>query len=396
MALGQRQVVDLLCEIGNHLIEPFFLQTLSLPLVGPGLAVTITLNPSSPLPATQYLYPGALVVIGWHSSTNNAEVVSVIAVTGDNTFTANLQNTHAGGESVFSATFATQQPTDPVFTQSEIISYIAQAQNEFLTKVPLIFDFLPFQLLIIGQSYQALPTNTVIELERVAIESTPPSTTFQIASINRAGGIVTAILSSPSSADQWTPLLEILVLNVPDNSFNSQNNLPFLLETVSPDGLTLTWLQSTVDGVSAGGQVSRPIWTRLYESSQEQITLNSPWQSGLPGPTIPSAWFEDRQGIYGYGVYPQPPSNFWVELLASVRGSETLDLLDNLLVPDIFAYAIIWRTLSFCWAKAGIQRSPTMERFAKGKYDFYCMLADRFLRNQNKSGQASALMGGMF
>jgi hypothetical protein len=376
--LGQRQVVDLMVEVGLHLIEPYFLQTLAAP-IGPGSPSTIILNPASPLPATSYLYPGALIVVDWHQS--NAEVVSVIAVIDDDTFTANLLNAHAAGEQVFSATFPTQQPTDPIFTQSEIIGYIAQAQNEFLTKVPLIFDFLSDQLLIIGQSYQTLATNQAIELERVAIQSNPASMSFNIASIARLGGTVTAVLASSANPDQWTPGLAIQVYAVTDNSYNSVNNSTFSLTTVSSDGLTLTWLQAGPDSASSGGYLSRPILTRLYESSQEQIALNQPWQSGLPGVTAPTAWWEDRAGVYGWGVSPPPQSNYWTELLASVRASETLGLLDYFAVPDIFVYAIKWKTCQWAWEKNGVQRSPTMEQFAKGKFDFYCLLADRFLRH---------------
>ena len=69
-----------------------------------------------------------------------------------------------------------------------------------------------------------------------------------------------------------------------------------------------------------------------------------------------------------------------MELLTSVRASENLTLLSSFLVPDCFVYAIKWRALAYCWSKDGVQRSPTMARFAKGKFDFYCLLADRFLR----------------
>lgn len=393
MSLGQRQVADLSCEIGLHLLEPFVDQTLA-SIIGPGAGLAITLNPASPLPATSFLYPGALVVVGWHAA--DAEVVSVQTVTGDNTFTGTLANVHAANETVFGATFPTQQPTDPIFTQSEIISYIAQAQNEFLTKVPLIFQLFSGasgQQVLIGQPYQTLPATT-IELERVAVQSNPASTSFAISTIVRAGGTVTAVLSSTSAADKWTPALPIQVFNVVDNSYNSAANSTFLLATVSADGKTLTWLQAGANSSSTGGAVSRPILTRLYESSQEQIALNQPW--GLPG-AVPTAWWEDRAGTYGWGVSPTPQTNNWMELLASVRAPETLGLLDGFMVPDCFTYAIKWRALAYCWSKNGVQRSPTLERFAKGKFDFYCLLADRFLRNQiNKVGQAGAAAGGNF
>ena len=374
-------------EIGLHLIEPPTVQTLASPVTAASPA-TITLNastsstlPASPLPATEYLYAGAMLVLGWQAS--DAEVITVISVTGPNTFTANVVNNHAAGETLFGATFPTQQPTDPVFTQSEIIGYIAQAQNEFLTKVPLVFSLFSGpsgQQVSVGQTYYTLP-GTTIELERVAVQSNPPSTTFAIASISRTSNVVTCVLAATSNTDQWTPLLPIQVFNVADNSYNSLTygaNGFFTLLTVSADGLTLTWAQTGANSSSSGGSASRTVLTRLYESSQEQLSLNQPWWGTTNG--TPKQFFEDRSGVYGWGVVPPPDSNYWVELLCSVRGSEGLNLLSSFQIPDCFVYAVKWLSLSYAWSKAGIQRSPTMERFAKGKFDHYCLLADRFLR----------------
>lgn len=377
MALGQRQVVDLLAEVSAHLVEPLVNQTLASPLT-PSSPATITLTPSSPLPATSYLYPGAQVVVGWH--TPNAEAVSVIAVTGNSTFTANIINSHSARETVFGATFPTQQPTDPVFTQSEIIDYIAQAQNSFLTKVPLVFSFLPYQEVLIGVPFNTLPNN-VIELERVAVQSLPASSTFNISSISRTGGTVTATLSASANPDQWTPNLPILVQGVINSSFNSSNNLPFTLLTISTDGKTLTWAQAGANASSTGGTISRPIWSRLYESAQEQLAMANPqWFYQATG-QAPSNWFEDRTGVYGWGVAPPPQGNFWMQLLASVRGSESLGLLDGFVVPDIFVYIIIYGAMEFAFSKDGVQRSPTMARYCKARFDFGVTLADRFLRN---------------
>ncbi|MDA4131921.1 MAG: hypothetical protein OK454_02170, partial [Thaumarchaeota archaeon] len=315
-------------EVGNHLVEPFVLQTLASPMT-PASPATIILSPSSsttfapsPLPATSYLYPGAKVVVGWHAA--SAEVVTVISVLDQVTFTASLVNAHAAGEQVFGATFSTQTPTDPIFTQQEILGYIAQAQNEFLTKAPLIFQFLPNQQLITGQVYQSMP-NSVIELERVAIQTIAPDTitgggggigygegpyggppgyggipgsgtlsTFDIAEISRLAGVVTAILAVPVTSSLWTVGLPVIVQGVVDSSFNSVDNIPFLLTFISDDGLTLQWNQTGPNASSLGGVVAQPVWTRLYEaSSLEQLSLNQPWWSAPVGPVTPQFWGED-------------------------------------------------------------------------------------------------------
>lgn len=392
MSLGQRQVVDVLAEISYHMIEPVFNQTLATP-ASPGSPVTITLvatAPPFPLPATTSLYPGARIVVGWHTPT--AEEVTVIAVLSATTFTCNLVNSHAAGATVFGATFPTQQPTDPVFTQAEVIDYLAQAQNSFLTKVPLIFQLLPYQEVTIGLPFQTLPS-TVIELERVAVESLPATSTFNISTITRSAGVVTAVLSSPVLFDQWTPGLPVLVQAVTNSSFNSVSNQPFTLATVSADGLTLTWPQSGANATSSGGAVSRPVWTRLYESSQEQLAMANPQWYYQAGSTPPTNWFEDRAGVYGWGVAPPPQGNFWMELLASVRGNKMLGMLDKFLIPDCLLQYPKYLVLSWMWEKAGVQRSPTMARFCQSRFDFGVMLADRYLRNiVEKLGQAR---GGM-
>jgi len=385
-------------EIGLALIEPFTAQTLANSLAA-GAAVTIALNPStettfpaSPLPATDCLYPGAMVVVGYQQP--DAEVVTVIEVLSDTQFTANVVNAHASGETVFGATFPTQQPTDPIFTQSEIIGYIAQAQNEFLAKVPLIFEFFENNLILLGQTFQTAP-GTMIEMERVAAQINPPWTMFNIASIERNAGTVTCVLTSPCLPDQWTAELAIQVYAVGDNSFNSVNNSSFVLATVSQDGLTLTWPQDGLNSVSEGGYVSRPILTRLYESAQEQIAMQNPWWFSQSG--NPKAWFQDRSGIYGWGIAPVPGASFYTEILASVRGGEALGMLDSFMVPDIFVPYIRYKAMQYALEKDGVERSPSMARYCKGRFDFGVMLADRFLRNVvEKSGAAGAQMGGMF
>lgn len=385
----QRYVADIMAEVALKLLEPLTVLPLASP-VAAGSAVTLTVSPSTaipnPLPPTITLYPGAEVVVGWPPQTYaDAEVVEVIEVLSPTQFTANLQNAHAAGETVFAATFPTQQPTDPIYSQQEILGYIAQVQNEFLTRVPLLFSFAQ-QLVTLGQAYQTLPA-TAIELERVAVESLPPQATFGIASITRAGGTVTATLSSTSAADSWTPALPVLVSGVTDSTFNSASNSAFTLATVSSDGLTLTWPQpSASDSASSGGQVSRPVWTRLYEASQESLSMNqSQWQM-QPGQP-PRYWAEDRAGVYGWLVMPPPAGAFWMELLTSQRGPEALGLLSQLEVPDIFAYAIIWGVMEYAWTKDGVNRSPSLARFAKGKFDHYCLLADRYLRAMAEGGR---------
>lgn len=390
-SLGQRYVTDLMAEIGIRLLEPFVNTELTAS-VSPGSSVTI------PVLTTDALYPGAFVVLGWHGA--SAEVVTVLTVPSATSFTADITAAHASGEIVFGGTFPTQRPTDPIFTQSEILGYIAQAQNEFLTRVPLLLQNQQ-QFLALGQTYQTLPA-TAIELERVAVQSLPTASQFTISTISRTANVVTATTTASTSADAWTSGLPIFVQSVLDESFNSSYsstaNSPFVLDTVSADGRTLTWLQSAADATSTGGTITRPVWTRLYESSQESLSLNQPgWPSQTQQGQPPRMWAEDRAGVYGWLVMPPPAGSYWLELLTSYRASETLGLLDNLLVPDIFAPYILYKVLEYCFSKDGVRRSPAIARYCRGRFEFGVLLADRFLRNVIvKTGATGRAAGGMF
>lgn len=386
---GQRRAVDVLAELSFHVVEPIVMTTMTVTPVkagfgdggfgyngsaadgggfGYGVGYVFTVGD------LDGIYVGAWLVLGYQASTEEAvQVVYVNYTLGY--FIANSVNIHAAGETIFSATFPTQQPTDPLWTQGEVLTYLARAQNDFLNKVPLIFDLFGSQPLSTGQQFQTLPP-TAIELERVAVQSTEQQQA--ISTISRAADIVTAVLQLPSN---FTPGLAILVSGVTDTTFNSVANATFTLTTVSSDGLTLTWAQTAANASSTGGVAGPPTLTRLYESSQEQIAMRDPaWFVNTASQT-PTNWYEDRSGIYGWGTAPIPVSNFYAELLCSVRDTTELKLLDGFLIPDIFIFGVKYAALAAMWSKEGEQRSPTLAKFAQAKFDYVCMLADRFLRN---------------
>ena len=98
----------------------------------------------------------------------NAEVITVNAITTTPApaITAIFAKTHGIGTVVTAATWPLQQDTDPVYTQSEMLGYLARAQNEFLQAVPCVFQ-ISRQTALIGQVVQVTPP-TSIELNRVA------------------------------------------------------------------------------------------------------------------------------------------------------------------------------------------------------------------------------------
>lgn len=294
---GLRTVNSLLMEISLHLVEQIV--ATSMPSgAGSGVQTVAVLS-------TVGMYVGAQVVVANIDGTQP----TILTITAFDpvglTMTGNFAQAYVAGSTVMGGTFPTQQPTDPFFTQAEVIDYVARAENEFLAKVPLIFQFFENYPILTGQTFQTLPS-TAIELERVAIEN---------------GGVL----------------------------------------------------------------------TRLYEVSQQQLTMRDPnWFYNTSNP-IPTSWYEDRTGIYGWGVAGVPQSNFDAELICSVRDADTPLLTDGFLLPDCFIHYVKYGALSYILNKAGEQRQPTQAGIMKKRFDRGVMIADRYLRSFI---QAPAQSGG--
>lgn len=83
------------------------------------------------------MYVGAQVLVG--ATGLDLEVVTITAVVPGVSFTATFALPHAAGVPIYGPTFPVRQPTDPLFTQAEMLAYISTALSDFLTEVPLIY-----------------------------------------------------------------------------------------------------------------------------------------------------------------------------------------------------------------------------------------------------------------
>jgi hypothetical protein len=124
---------------------------------------------------TVCLYVGAKLVCGVTGA--NLEVVTVTAVNVSVSFTAVFANAHQAGEWINGSTFPVRYPTDPLFTQAEMIAYISAAANDFLTDVPLAYSI---AALTVNPSEQntPLPADSLFPV-RVAYQSYPLRETSQ-------------------------------------------------------------------------------------------------------------------------------------------------------------------------------------------------------------------------
>ena len=344
----------MLFEISLHTCQPAVYQALTSPVTaGSGVIATVG--------STYAMYPGALLVVEIPGAAL-IEVVAVIAVVNATQFTANFVNSHASGVAVWGATFPTQQATDPIFTQAEMLGYLSRAQNEFLTAVPAYYELFD-QTVTANIIYQNLPTNA-ITVERVA--ASPIA--IPITSMVRSGNVVTLTAVQQTNLVQYNTLA---VVGAADESFDGVFEV-----STSPSADVITYQQIGSNASTTGGTIQQML--RLYELTQEELTQqNRNWQANST-PTLQS-WFEDRAGLYRWGVGGRPGSTFPVELLCAIRDTDTLGMLDGFLVPDLCISYVKYLTLNFCWTKDGVAADAQRAEFALKRYAQGVMATQRYI-----------------
>jgi hypothetical protein len=313
------------------------------------------------------MYSGAQLVVEQPGNATQ-EVVTVLTVPSPTTFTANFANAHAAAAPVWGATFPTQQATDPIFTQAEMLQYLSRAQNEFLTAVPCFYQRF-FQTVNTGLIYQATPP-TAILIDRIAASAID----IGITSMVRAGGVVTLTAGGPTNLVQYNTFAAV---NPTDPSFAG---VFAVISAPSPN--VITYRQVGADGSTTGGTIQS--MRRLYELTQEELVQQDrSWQSNYVGPL--QSWFEDRAGLYRWGVGGRPSSNFPVELLCAVRDTDTLGLLDGFLVPDVCIHGVKALVMNYCQSKDGIAQQPQMAEFWLRRYSQVVIATQRYIQAMKMS-----------
>jgi hypothetical protein len=366
--MGLRLVADVLQEISFHLVEPVVYTQIVSVLTssgfgeggfgeggfGGGAGSLIEVG------STNAMYPGALIVVGWQAS--DAEVATVTEVVDSTHFVATLTNLHASGETVLGPTFPLQQPTDPVFTQAEMLGYLARAQNEFLSQCPIVYAQASAST-IFGQYLQSAPDN-MIEMERVSLSQMALTSV----SLSRDGtGTVTANFPYQHGLTQSQTFT---VYQSVDTSFLGA----FAVATIVSDTV-VTWLQ---DGTSAtSSSASLGLFNRLYEQTQEENTMfDRTWRNDFT--PVPTGFFEDRSGNYGWGLNSVPGGNFPMNLTYSTRGPDTLGLLDSFVIPDTLLYLCKYKAMEFAFSKDGVMASPQRSAYCKQRFDRGVLIVRRF------------------
>jgi hypothetical protein len=148
---------SVLTDISFTLVEPVVNAQFSAPVtVGQVVAVPTSMTG---------IYQGAMLVVGAGAS---LEIVTVAFVSGL-TFGATFTKAHATSEPIVGATFPTCQTQDEFFTQSEALTYLAEAQNDYLSRVKCVFNTVT-QSFKGTQTIQPYPLDC-IQLQRVAVNN---------------------------------------------------------------------------------------------------------------------------------------------------------------------------------------------------------------------------------
>lgn len=376
--VGYRYAADVLMEVSYHLLEQAVLTTATAFAqggygdggygeggYGDPIGSLLTVGSQTAM------YVGAMIVVGWGLSTQ--EVVTITEVNSDGTIlTTSLVNSHNPGETILGPTFPTQQPTDPHYTQSEVLGYLARASNEFLADCPVFYQIFQ-QNLVYGNILQNTPNNC-IEINRIAASQYY----CVISSITIADDEATVVTASPHGLQVGSTIY----IQNPAAGFGGV----FQIDSI-PSPTSFTYPQVADDGTATGGAVL--YFARMYEATQTEFTMtNRTWRNDYVN--VPTAWAEDRAGLYKWMTNGKPSSNFPVELLMSVRDSDTYTLLDQFLIPDTLVYLLKYKTLQFCLEKDGVQQDPQRAAYCKSRFDKGVMAVNRYLRGFSLGLKAGA------
>lgn len=147
---------NILQNVSYALIEPYVNTNL-------GTAIAAGVRTVTPGSLTG-MYLGAQLIVGGI----NPEVVTISVISATQ-ITATFANAHLGTDPLFGSTFPSGQPDHPLFTQAEMLAYLADVQNEFLLKVRPIY-FINTVPIVVGTRFYSQPADA-IRMEHISVES---------------------------------------------------------------------------------------------------------------------------------------------------------------------------------------------------------------------------------
>ena len=345
---------DILTQVSFSLVEQIVNTTL-------GGAVSPGANIVTP-PSMVGIYNGALLIIG---SGTTREIVTASAVAPAN-FTATFVNAHPATDAIYAATFPSGQPPMFLFTQTEMLNYLVNAQQDFLLKVRLLYSIAQVNYAV-GEQYFTQP-GSAIRIERIARKVQPAVSTTLGATITTNGILPVTATVTPGS---MLGIVPNAILSVGDTS--SRELIKIISTTLTT--FTASFLNSHAPSDPV---VASATWLDLFNTSTADLDmLQQNWAIDIGDPTN---WFQDATSATGYGVYPNPAPAGTLELWYSDRGPDSLALTDTLSVLDIFTPALKYKVLEMAFLKDGEQRDTQRAKFCTENYKFWVMAGVKFMR----------------
>jgi hypothetical protein len=353
---------DILTQVSFHLVEKVVKTTLGT-AVSPGPAVVTP-------PSMVGIYNGAMMIVG---SGATLEIITASSVTLA-TFTATFTYSHAGTDPLYGATFPSGQPPMFLFTQTEMLNYLVNAQQDFLLKVRLLYSISQVDYAV-GEQYFTQP-NSAIRIERIARKAQPAVNTTLGATITTGGILPVTATVTPGS---MLGIVPNAILSVGDTS-NANGAYTESRELVEVISTTLTTFTASFLNSHAPSDpvVASATWIDLFNTSTADLDmLQQNWAIDIGDPTN---WFQDATSATGYGVYPNPAPAGTLELWYSDRGPDSLALTDTLSTLDIFTPALKYKVLEMAFLKDGEQRDTQRAKFCTENYKYWVMAGVKFMR----------------
>jgi len=170
--MGVLRAIEILLDVSLALVEDVVNTTLNPggSSISPGI---VTVTPGS----MRGIYPNAILVADYANPSPLTEEAVTVTSTTATTFTATFANSHSNTASLVAATFPSGQAIgDPLFTQSEMLSYLSESQSDFGLKVQPVYNTAT-QGLTAGKLIYPAPADS-IRVERISVinqGATPPT-----------------------------------------------------------------------------------------------------------------------------------------------------------------------------------------------------------------------------
>lgn len=305
--VGSLLANDILTDVSFALFQPVVNTSVPAPGIAVGSATVLAWDDS--------MYIGAQVLVGVLNV--NLEVVAITAINPGTSFTATFVNNHNVGEPIIGATFPVQNTAgDPMFEQLEMLTYLSNALNDFLLRVPLAYE--------IDDTVQVGPSQPIAALPADSMQP------VRIAPFNILSG---------------------------DGGFGD-------------DGFG--------DGGFGGDDEEIVFLYPMRETSQSNLDgTNYRWTQDAA--SVPYCYFRDKVGLQNFGVYPRANNILSLEIIYKQRGPQLMGMADGFIIPDPFLIYVKARTLEFAYSKDGEQRSPGMAKFWGGRFEMGVKISNMFL-----------------